>query len=233
MKTKLIVGTILVLCTSTITSTGKDIYKPLTKFIEKAGTAIDMITEERKETLESLGDYVVASLEKNESAQLLYVCTHNSRRSQMSQMMAVAISDYFGIEGISAFSGGTETTALNPRAAAALKRAGNSLIEKGRLNEKNITYEASTGNGNSPVTLFSKVYDDDFNPKKDFVAVMVCSDADENCPLVLGADERISLPYDDPKAFDNTDLEAQKYDERLMQITTEIFYLFKYVKTKL
>jgi arsenate reductase len=58
---------------------------------------------------------------------------------------------------------------------------------------------------------------------------MTCTHADENCPLVAGADVRISLPYDDPKAFDNTPLEAAKYTERVHEIGREILYAFSLV----
>ncbi len=46
-----------------------------------------------------------------------------------------------------------------------------------------------------------------------------------------GAEERISLMYDDPKAFDGTDLEVAKYDERCRQVAVEMFYLLDYVKS--
>jgi arsenate reductase len=78
-----------------------------------------------------------------------------------------------------------------------------------------------------PVRVFSKVYDDDANPKKDFAAVMTCSHADENCPFIPGADLRIPITYDDPKDFDGTPLEGEKYRERVHEIGREMLYVFE------
>jgi len=55
---------------------------------------------------------------------------------------------------------------------------------------------------------------------------MTCDHADENCPFIPGTEQRIPVRYEDPKAFDNTPLEAEKYDERSVQIATEMFYVF-------
>ncbi|MCK4776283.1 MAG: protein-tyrosine-phosphatase, partial [Candidatus Krumholzibacteria bacterium] len=64
---------------------------------------------------------------------------------------------------------------------------------------------------------------------EDFCAVMTCSQADKNCPVVVGASMRVAIPYDDPKAFDGTDQEAANYDERCRQISREMLYLFSAV----
>ena len=50
--------------------------------------------------------------------------------------------------------------------------------------------------------------------------------ADKQCPFVPGAALRIGLPFDDPKAFDNTPREAAMYDERCQQIARELLYVF-------
>ena len=80
-----------------------------------------------------------------------------------------------------------------------------------------------------PVIAFSKVYDAPVNPSEGFVAVMTCTQADEDCPYIPGAALRVALPYDDPKASDGSTAEAATYDERCRQIATEMFYLFRSV----
>jgi len=94
----------------------------------------------------------------------------------------------------------------------------------------NPTYEVRYAGGIRPVIAFSKKYDDHFNPRNNFAAIMTCSHADENCPLVLGASARIALTYDDPKEFDGTPLETAKYAERVQEIGREIFYAFSQIK---
>jgi hypothetical protein len=59
---------------------------------------------------------------------------------------------------------------------------------------------------------------------------MVCAEANESCPIVPGADFRLGLPYQDPKAFDNTPQQNEKYDERCRQIAREMFYVFSQIK---
>lgn len=77
---------------------------------------------------------------------------------------------------------------------------------------------------------FSKRFSDPPNPQVDFCAVMVCSQADEACPHVPGAEKRFSIPYEDPKAYDGTPHESEKYNERSHQIAREMLYLFTRVK---
>jgi arsenate reductase len=178
------------------------------------------ISDERKEILNQLIDVINNNIKK-----LVFICTHNSRRSQMSQLWARVAADYYSIDGIETFSGGTEATAFNPRAVSALEKMGISFEKSGEDNPE-YTFE-SKGN---KYKYFSKKYDDESNPKDNFCAVMTCSDADENCPYIPGANSRVSLKYDDPKEFDGTELEEEKYLERSMQIATELFYLMSKVK---
>ena len=68
--------------------------------------------------------------------------------------------------------------------------------------------------------------DHSFNPATGFTAVMTCSQADKDCPLVLGAEQRISLPYEDPKVSDGTNKQDIKYLETSTIIATELHYVF-------
>ena len=58
---------------------------------------------------------------------------------------------------------------------------------------------------------------------------MTCSEADEACPVVLGAALRIPIRYEDPKIYDGTHEESTAYDARCLQIATEMLYLFSRV----
>jgi hypothetical protein len=69
------------------------------------------ICEERKLILQTLINYVQAKLEKNESVNLNFICTHNSRRSHLSQIWAQTAAAYYNIPKVFCFSGGTEETA--------------------------------------------------------------------------------------------------------------------------
>ncbi len=146
----------------------------------------------------------------------------------MAQLWAQAAAGYFGVKEVHCYSGGTEATAFNPRAVKAMQDAGFDIkmIKQG----SNPVYEVRFSNDTPAVVSFSKKYDDPFNHSKDFAAVMTCSHADENCPLVLGASSRIAITYDDPKDFDDTSSESSKYRERVHQIGREMLFAFSKVK---
>ena len=192
------------------------------------GEGFDAIPDERKQRLRRLAEFVGEKRAAGESADLTYICTHNSRRSHMSQLWAATAAAWYGVDGVKTFSGGTEATAFNPRAVAALERAGFEIENPGGDNPH---YQVKYGPASPPMESFSKKYDDPFNPADGFAAVMTCSAADKSCPVVMGADLRVGIPYEDPKVADGTPGEAARYDERCRQIAGEMLYLFSQVKT--
>lgn len=186
------------------------------------------ISAERKELLSQLTGFVEKRVHAGQVVHLNFICTHNSRRSHLSQLWAQAAAYHYKIPSVQAYSGGTEATAFNPRAVLAMSKAGFEIVKV--TDGDNPVYEVTFAEEINPVTAFSKRYDDPFNHNQDFAAVMTCSHADENCPVVLGATARIALTYDDPKEFDGTPREAEKYTERVEEIGTEILYAFSQVK---
>ncbi|NJN24753.1 MAG: protein-tyrosine-phosphatase [Cyclobacteriaceae bacterium] len=186
------------------------------------------IDEERKMQLKKLALYIKSKVDAGEEAKIIYICTHNSRRSHMSQLWGMVAADYYGIDGVSTYSGGTEATAFNERSVACLKRAGFQIVQKSE--GENPVYEVVFSDHKPVVEAFSKKYSHKTNPHENFAAVMTCSHADKNCPTVAGASLRVAVPYEDPKVADNTPEESATYDERCKQIATEEFYLFSQVK---
>jgi arsenate reductase (thioredoxin) len=200
----------------------------LNKSKDRLVNEFGLITSGRKQVLSQLTEFIQKKVNAGHKVHLNFICTHNSRRSHLSQLWAQAAAYYYNIPNVECFSGGTEATAFNPRAVKAMQEAG-FKIDKTK-DGSNPIYEVRYAEGASPITAFSKKYDDPFNHNKDFAAIMTCSHADENCPLVLGASLRIALTYDDPKEFDDTPLEASKYKERVHEIGREILYAFAQVK---
>lgn len=186
------------------------------------------ITEKRKEVLQELIDYIQKKMDLDNEIKLNFICTHNSRRSQFSQIWAQTAANYYRIP-LQSYSGGVEVTAFNERAVESIKRAGFLVTQKG---EGNPIYYVLDSNDSEPMVLFSKQFDDAINPSRNFAAVMTCSHADENCPFIPGAEQRIPVRYEDPKAFDDTDLEKTKYDERSLDIANEMFYVFSKIVKK-
>lgn len=189
---------------------------------------IETITDERKKTLQPLIDFIQSKVANQEAIALNFICTHNSRRSHLSQVWAQTMATYYTIKNVSCYSGGTEATALFPVAAKTLENSG---FQIQTLSEgKNPVYAIKYGDNVHPIIGFSKKMDDDFNPKSDFAAIMTCDTANEACPVVFGAAIRIPIMFLDPKAFDNTPQQAEKYQERSLQIATELKYVFSKIK---
>jgi len=205
------------------------LLSPVEATVRELAGEFDRIPADRKKTLSELVDFVKGKASADQPVYLNFICTHNSRRSHLSQIWAQAAASYYGIADVYCFSGGTEATAFNPRAVKAMREAGFSINVK--QEGDNPVYEVKFSESAPVITAFSKKYDDPFNHNQDFAAIMTCSHADENCPLVSGATRRIALTYDDPKDFDGTDLEAAKYAERVRQIGREILFAFSQVKS--
>lgn len=222
MWTTLFIYLILAISMTT-DGTKSNLPAPLIETIERAKKDQSKIGSDRKFSLDQLVDAFKKQRKEKGEAKVIYICTHNSRRSQMAELLTTAIGAHLGVEGYSSYSGGTEVTAFNYRAVAAMKRAGFAI--EGNSEDGNPKYQVQIAEGLAAKTCFSKHYEDPFNPQSDFIAAMVCSSADESCPIVHGADARVSIPYLDPKDYDGTDQETEKYDERLRQIAAEMYYV--------
>lgn len=179
----------------------------------------------RKGQLDQLAGYVRSQVSAGQPARLVFICTHNSRRSHFGQLWAKVLADHYGVAPVETFSGGTEATALHPNAIRALREIGFQVT--GDRSEANPRYAIRYSDALPPLQAWSKVYTDPANPQEGFCAIMTCSEADEACPAVFGAQVRISLPFSDPKQADGTPAEAATYRDRSLQIAAELDYVFR------
>jgi len=186
------------------------------------------ISDERKEVLLSLVDYIQEKLNAGESIRLNFICTHNSRRSHLSQIWAQAMAYHVGLKNVSCYSGGTEATAIFTKVLETLTMQGFQVLKLSE-NDNPVVAVKFAANEN-PIICFSKTYDHPFNPSTQFGAVMTCNNADVGCPIVLGAEARFPIKYDDPKAYDGTPLQTEKYAERSLDIAREMWWVFSQVK---
>lgn len=204
--------------------------KSFSRELEKTIDSFDYktISEERKTILEPLIEYIQNKVLNNDEIRLNLICTHNSRRSHLSQIWAQTAAFYFNISKVFCYSGGTEATAMFPMVAKTLSNQGFQI--KAISEGNNPIYSIKYSENEPSIICFSKTYDDDFNPQSQFVAILTCSQADGGCPFIAGAEKRIPITFDDPKAFDNTPQQTEKYQERSIQIATEMFYVFSKIK---
>ncbi|QXP51032.1 low molecular weight phosphatase family protein [Cellulophaga sp. HaHa_2_1] len=189
---------------------------------------MESISAARKAILDPLAEFIQHKAKTDQEIRLNFICTHNSRRSHLSQVWAQAIAAHFGIINVYSYSGGTEATALFPMAATTLKNSGFQIASLSEGN--NPVYSIKYAANEAPIIGFSKTFDAPFNPSSEFAAIMTCSSADQGCPFIAGAEKRFPITFEDPKAFDNTPQQAEKYQERSLQIATELYYIFSKVK---
>jgi arsenate reductase len=205
----------------------RDFLDPIEPQIAAAIAASDRLPAERQRLLRTAAESIAVQLTERQQSNVIFICTANSRRSQLGQVWAKVAAMHYGLGGIETYSGGTQATACNPRTVRALRRAGFNIDES--AGSENPRYMLLFADGQPPVELYSKRYDDSANPQQNFVAMMCCDDADEACPVVTGAVERFRLSYADPKQADGTPEEDAAYDERSQQIAAEMFFLMKAV----
>lgn len=195
----------------------------LTQFSEEIILQFDQIPADRKLLLDKLTSYIQGNQNIDKESFLMFICTHNSRRSHFGQILCALAADFYHLTGIQTFSAGTEVTAFHPNAISALRSIGMEI--QATDNSSNPNYIVSWSSTHS-LNAYSKLIDYEGNPKEHFAAIMTCTHAEQNCPFVAGADFRIGLPFDDPKAFDGTVQETEMYLARVHQIATELFYVF-------
>ncbi len=186
------------------------------------------VENERIAVLNPLVDYIQEKVNNKEEIRLNFICTHNSRRSHLSQIWAQTMAFHFGVQKVFCYSGGTEATAMFPKVAETLSNQGFQIQKLSQ--EQNPVYAVKYADNQHPIVCSSKAYFNEFNPKNHFGAIMTCNNADEGCPMVFGAEARFPIKYDDPKAFDGTDLMDAKYAERSLQIASEMYYVFSQIK---
>lgn len=185
---------------------------------------INKIPEGRKAILEPLIDYLKNKIESNKPIRLNFICTHNSRRSHLSQIWAQTMAAHYNINNVSCYSGGTEATAMFPK-------VGETLVNQGfKINTlsdgNNPVYSIKFSENEPAVIAFSKEFSNAFNPASEFAAIMTCSSADKGCPMVFGCDKRIAITYEDPKKSDGTPQQTETYFNRSVEIATEMKYVF-------
>ena len=188
------------------------------------------LNDDRKSLLQNISEEISKEYKKEESVNLNFICTHNSRRSQLGQVWGFFAAQYFDLN-IHSFSGGTEVTAFFRNTVKTLQKVGFSF-QLADFSHQNPKYIISFEGTSKTILGFSKRYDHPDN-KNPFIAITTCNNADANCPFIPEATQRFHLPFVDPKSSDNTDLQDETYLKTNQQIAAEIFFIFSEVKKKL
>lgn len=196
------------------------LHPELERYVRARQAETAAVPPERRLLLDRIRAYVDA---RPDEARLVFLCTHNSRRSHLAQVWAQVMAAVGDFRNVRTYSGGTEATAVYPGTLDALERAGMRVV---RGEGSNPVHRIEYGPGLEPLAVFSKVYDRAPNPRSGFCAVMTCDEADANCPVVSGAELRVALTHPDPKAADGRPEAARVYDERCRILAVEMAALF-------
>lgn len=202
-------------------------------------TSFDMIDERHREAGEKLADWIVKNYRPGQALHVTVICTGNSRRSILGATMGNVAAAYYGMPEVRFHSGGTAPTAFNSRTVACLKEIGVEVeptgeeAPRGEPKTANPIYMVRWGGSGLGATEFSKTYYDASNPQEGFIALMVCGEADAACPVVKGAALRVSMPYLDPKIYDDGAYEAIKYSERRDDIGRLMLSVMMQVRNRL
>jgi hypothetical protein len=235
MKTILAIGLAALCCAGCSTGcqahSNTNLLPALRPYVKEVAGEVGTILPERKEVLNTIAADVTARLEAGKPADLTFICTHNSRRSHMSQIWAATAAYYYGIDNVHTFSGGTQATACNCRTVAAMRRVGFDIEDA--TNGDNPIYLVRYATDRPVIRAYSKLYNADGNPSRDFIALMTCSVADKSCPVVQGAVSRYAIHYVDPRLCDDTPTETTAYNERCREIAREMFYIMSEVRNHL
>jgi arsenate reductase len=185
------------------------------------------ISEEREVVLLKIAESIAKEYSINEVVNLNFICTHNSRRSQLGQVWGFYAAQYFNVN-INSFSGGTEVTAFYRNTVKTLQKAG-FLFHLVDFSHQNPKYQISFEGAKKTIFGFSKLYDNSEN-RNPSLAITTCNSADKNCPFIPTATHRFHLPFVDPKHSDGTDKQEETYLKTNKQIAGEIYFIFSQVK---
>jgi len=162
----------------------------------------------------NLLDDIISKIQKSLKItnNIVFLCTHNSRRSQLCQVWGIILSKIYNID-LKFNSAGTEKTEVNKNILYCFSHIG--LEVKGNK----IIYEDLS------ISLHSKLLDE-IQPNK-FISIMTCSDAEKSCPSDSRSIKNISMTYQDPKVFDYKEKEKDEYLKTSKLIAKELNYVLK------
>ena len=204
----------------------KELLPEIQVFVEHLNFSV--IPKERKELLDQIIAFIQNKRKQKAPINLNFICTHNSRRSQLCQVWAQTAAFYYNIDGLQAYSGGTAVTAFHPNTIRALQSCGFRITIEAEKENPVISLEFSSEA--KPVLCYSKLYENAVPNSKKFAAILTCSDAEAACPFIPEAEARFSLKYKDPKKADGTVAEKETYAARNHQIATEMCYIFSKIR---
>lgn len=198
----------------------------LSDYVDERTREFGLIEPERREALLQLVAHINTIQATGKPVRLTFICTANSRRSQLAEIWAATAAAHYDVPHIETYSGGTGVSAFNKRISRTLTGAGFEVIMRPGFNSQ---VQVRYSDREPPIFCYSKVHNDPVNPREDYIAVVLCDDAEVACPVMPGATYRVFIPYVDPRLSDHSDDEREAYHERNAQIAREMLFVMSRV----
>ena len=218
------------LCSACDNNDTRPFNEALTPYCESLEDEFNNVPDSTQEQLKVAGTYIINRLNNGQIASISFVCEHNSRKSHLGQIWTTLATQYYQLDHVKCYSGGTTPTYVNQRIINALGNTGIQISEKG-IAGHGPKYLLDYGKSSRGFEIFSKRFDHPMNPDTNYLAISLCLNPDECCPISYGADKQLSIPYEDLQPFGNTPLESAKYDEQCRMVARDMFYMMDFVKT--
>ena len=207
-------------------------YTNIFEVSQKMEKAISGIPAQRKDTLMLIGDTLLYMMDKKGKAEILFTGITDGSLTQLAQIWLYTALHYHKIKSIGVYSGGLRPDAINYRVVAALKRTGFN-IQPVRGYANNPVYFFNLGRSFPDYTIFAKAIDYHYNPHEDYLVVPLNPDVDHLDYSRYGATVVIPYHWKRPDIWDDTQVEAMKYDEYCREIGRDMFFLAHYINLKI
>jgi hypothetical protein len=207
------------------------LYPILNEYVRDFPKEFRKIPEERRFRLNEMVYFLEGQYQNNAPWQITFISTNESTVGQMAKAWSKAAAYYFGFKNFEPYSGGIKPGEISVRTIVALEKAG-FIVYKSHINEVDV-YRIKYSFNLEPVIAFPKKINHTKNPGNNFMAVILDGNADLNINNVRGTYDRLFLEYEDPKGYEGSDLENQKFNESCRQVAVEMFYVFSQLKKRL
>tara|TARA_Y100001949_G_C15986510_1_gene330879 strand:+ start:2001 stop:2567 length:567 start_codon:yes stop_codon:yes gene_type:complete len=167
--------------------------------------------QKRKKRLDNIASVINENLNKTRS--IVFLCTHNSRRSQICEVWGKVFAEIYR-KKININSAGAFKTVVHSQVYESIVKCG--LVVD---NKKEIFFDKKKFKLNSKTI--------DSLTMKNFIAVMTCSNAEKSCPNDPRSIRNIKMFFNDPRIYDETDKMSREYLNTTIYIAEELNYIFK------
>ncbi|GEM_PF-5667501 len=213
-------------------SAGQRFYPALYEQCQRLAGEEGLIPGARRDTLRLIGDTLLHMIRERGQAEILFAGITDGSLTQLAQIWLYTALNYYKVGNVRVFSGGLRPEAINYRIVAALKRQGFTIMPM-RGYAKNPVYFFNLGRNYPDYTIFAKAIDYHTNPHDGFLAVPVNPAADGIDYHEYGACCIIPCHWERPDIWDDTFVEAMKYDEYTRTVGRDMIYLAGYLHERI